>query len=191
MPPQPPQLPAAQAPPNVGQVEPEPVQRLFTQQPPPLQVVAAQQTSPGPPQAEQMPSPLPVHTVDAVSRHCRPGQQACASPPQAEQTPFEQVPSEHVSPLQQTAPRIPQPAMSMPPSELPTAGLSCVQLHSPRSITIVATRTVCMRALPREANASGRARSTPARAGGYWIGSPSEKEAAPMRAAMSSRRSRL
>jgi hypothetical protein len=81
MPPQEPQLPAAQVLLIMGQEVPLPVQLLPTQQPPEAQALAAQQGWPGPPQAEQVPWPGPVHTMLALQ--ARPAQQGSPVPPQA------------------------------------------------------------------------------------------------------------
>ncbi len=80
-PPQVPQLPMLQVMPMVGQVEPEPVQMLLTQQPPPPQLLPAQQASPTLPQWVQMPWPAPVQT--SLASQARPAQQICPGPPQA------------------------------------------------------------------------------------------------------------
>jgi hypothetical protein len=77
-PPQVPHEPALQIPPKLGQVEPAPVQTLFTQQPPLPQLPPAQQASPAAPQGRQMPL---LHT-DAAAVHVFPVQQASPSAPQ-------------------------------------------------------------------------------------------------------------
>src|SRR5207302_365475 len=77
LPPQVPQLPFMHVPPTVGQVEPDPVQTLLTQQPPEAQLLAAQQASPG--------SPQWVHTLaglqTSLASQTRPGQQFWPAPP--------------------------------------------------------------------------------------------------------------
>ncbi len=112
--PQPPHEPAAQAPPMFGQVEPDGVQRLATQQPPSAQSLPAQQASPAPPHCVQMPAPLPVHT--SVVSQARPGQHFCPAAPHGWQTPPTQAPAVQLSPAQQTLPSVPQAPPSEPPA---------------------------------------------------------------------------
>jgi hypothetical protein len=118
--PQPPQLPFAHTPPNIGQVEPEPVHRSFTQQPPPLQLEALQQASPGSPQWVHTPA-LGVPVQTSLASQVRPGQQTWPAAPHAWQTPPTQVPPVQ-APAQQGEPSAPQPLMSLLPPPMP-AGL--------------------------------------------------------------------
>jgi hypothetical protein len=80
-----PQLPFAHVPVTPGQVVPEPMQTLATQQPPLPQVSPGQQALPAAPHCAQVPAPLPVQTSPV--EHTRPAQQACPAPPQDSQIP--------------------------------------------------------------------------------------------------------
>jgi hypothetical protein len=110
-PPQLPQEPAAQVPPTDGQVEPEAVHTLFTQQPPLPQVLLAQQAWPAPPHAVQTPWPAPVQT--SLASQARPAQQTWPGPPHAWHTPpTHEPPALQVLPGQHAVPSAPHALMS-------------------------------------------------------------------------------